>query len=298
MANINLIKKEDIAVSARIIDFVTSFPRNWEALQEVLGISRPIKKVPGTTLKMKYATGSLNDKDGEGNPIGEGDFIPRSKYTVAEKPYTELTIEKYSKEVSLEAIVQHGYDAACGLTDEEFMVDLQNRITDRFYTYLKTGTLTGKGATFQMAVAKAIGSVKNKFKTIHRTATGVAVFVNLMDVYEYIGSAEITTQTAFGLTYLKNFLGADIMFLCGDNEVAPGQIIATPLNNIIAYYADPSDPEIERSGLAYYTDGETNMIGIAIKGDFDHATSVTYAVMGFVVYAEYIDAVAVFEVGE
>lgn len=43
-ANEGLIKTEDIDVTAREIDFVTSFERNWEALREVLGISRAIRK--------------------------------------------------------------------------------------------------------------------------------------------------------------------------------------------------------------------------------------------------------------
>lgn len=211
-ANAGLIATGDIDVTAREIDFVTSFERNWEALREILGISRAIKKNPGTVLKSKYAEGTL-----ESGTVAEGDVIPRTHYDVKEKPYAEITLEKYAKEVSIEAIMNHGYEAACGMTDEEFKTDLQDDITTKFYNYLKTGTLTNTTKTFQMAVAKAIGSVKNKFKSMHKTATGVAVFANMMDFYDYLGDSNITLQTAFGLTYIKGFLGADIMFLCSDN---------------------------------------------------------------------------------
>ena len=221
-ANAGLIKTEDIDVTAREIDFVTSFERNWEALREVLGISRAIRKTPGTVLKSKYAEGTL-----ESGTVAEGDVIPRTHYTVKEKPYAEITLGKYAKEVSIEAIMNHGYEAACGMTDEEFKTDLQDDITTKFYNYLKTGTLTNTTKTFQMAVAKAIGSVKNKFKSMHKTATGVAVFVNMMDLYDYLGNSKITLQTAFGLTYIKGFLGADIMFLCADNEIPAGKVLAT-----------------------------------------------------------------------
>jgi hypothetical protein len=286
-ANAGLIKTEDIDVTAREIDFVTSFERSWEALREVLGISRAIKKLPGTVLKSKYAEGTL-----ESGTVAEGDMIPRTHYTVKEKPYAEITLGKYAKEVSIEAIMNHGYEAACGMTDEEFKTDLQDDITTKFYNYLKTGTLTNTTKTFQMAVAKAIGSVKNKFKSMHKTATGVAVFVNMMDLYDYLGNSKITLQTAFGLTYINKFLGADIMILCSDNEIPAGKVLATAVNNIVAYYVDPSDADFKKAGLSYTVSGETNLIGFKVKGDHDCATSVTYALLGFVLFAEYIDAVA------
>ena len=43
-AKTNLIKTADIQVTAREIDFVTRFERNWEHLREILGIMRPIGK--------------------------------------------------------------------------------------------------------------------------------------------------------------------------------------------------------------------------------------------------------------
>ena len=49
----------DIQVTAREIDFVTRFERNWQHLRDILGIMRPIKKTPGAVLKSKYAEGTL-----------------------------------------------------------------------------------------------------------------------------------------------------------------------------------------------------------------------------------------------
>lgn len=42
-AKSNLIMTNDIQVTAREIDFVTRFERNWEHLRDILGIMRPIK---------------------------------------------------------------------------------------------------------------------------------------------------------------------------------------------------------------------------------------------------------------
>ena len=35
-------------VTIREVDFVSRFSRNWQALQDILGIMRPIVKAPGT----------------------------------------------------------------------------------------------------------------------------------------------------------------------------------------------------------------------------------------------------------
>ena len=37
-------------VTAREVDFVTRFNDNWEALRNIMGIMRPIRKAPGTQL--------------------------------------------------------------------------------------------------------------------------------------------------------------------------------------------------------------------------------------------------------
>ena len=177
MAKENLIVTNDITVNPREVDFVSRFEQSWEHLREILGIMRPVKKQPGTMLKSKYAAGTL-----ENGNIGEGEEIPYSKFTVQEKEYEEITIEKFAKAVSIEAIKDHGYDNAVQMTDDEFLFQLQTNVTDRFYSYLNTGTLTDNAATFQMALALAKGSVLNKFKTMHRVATGVVGFVNPSDV--------------------------------------------------------------------------------------------------------------------
>ena len=285
-AHENLIKSADIQVTSRKIDFVTQFARNWQALQDIMGITRPIEKPNGTELSSKYAEGELQSGD-----VGEGEFIPRSHFTVKEKPYVKIKVKKYSKEVSIEAVAEHGEDAAINMTDEEFLVKLQNIVSGRFYDYLKSGTMTFEEKTFQMAFAMALGKVKDKFESMDRNVTKTAVFVNTLDLYAYLGSSDITMQTAFGFNYIKDFLGADLVFI--SSKISRGQIIATPVNNIVSYYVNPQNGGFAKLGLHYITDGVTNLIGFAIKGDYDRATGVAYALMGFELFAEYIDAIAV-----
>lgn len=292
-AKTNLIMTNDIQVTAREIDFVTRFERNWQHLRDILGIMRPIKKQPGAVLKSKYAEGTLQ----RGN-VGEGEEIPYSKFTVKEKNYAEMTIEKYAKAVSIEAIKDHGYENAVQMTDDEFLFQLQTDVTSRFYDYLKTGTLTSTETTFQMALAMAKGRVENKFKQMHRNVTGVVGFVNILDVYEYLGAAEITIQNQFGFQYMKDFMGFNTIFLLSDSEIPRGQVIATPVENIVLYYVDPNESDFARAGLVYTVSGETNLIGFHTQGNYHTAVSEAFAVMGLTLFAEYIDAIAVITIDE
>lgn len=290
----NLIMTADVQVTARELDFVSRFEQNWEHLREILGIMRPIKKVPGAVLKSKYAEGTL-----ESGLVGEGEDIPYSKFTVKEKPYAEMTIEKYAKAVSIEAIKDHGYENAVAMTDDQFLFELQTNVTSRFYDYLNTGKLTDTQSTFQMALAMAKGLVVNKFKKMHKNVTGVVGFVNVLDVYEYLGAANITVQNQFGFQYIKDFMGFNTIFLLSDEEVERGRIIATPVENIVMYYVDPSESDFAKAGLVYQTGaGETNLIGFHTQGNYNTAVSEAFAIMGLTLFAEFIDAIAVVTVGE
>lgn len=286
----NMTGKAQIQVRAREIDFVTSFGKNMKALLDILGITRMIKKENNSVLKTKKAVGTLQSGD-----VDEGEEIPMSQYTVEEEEFDTIKIEKYRKGVSLESIAERGYEAAVEMTDEEFRSDLQNKVLDRFYTQLKMGALVGHETTWQMAFAMAIGRVKNKFEDMKRTATGVAVWVNTLDVYKYIGAADITLQTAFGMQYIKNFLGADIVFV--SSQIPENTVIATPLNNLIAYYVDPADSEFVKAGLSYTTDSATGFIGFHAQGNYEHAISDMFAIMGLRLFCEYLDAIAYIAVG-
>lgn len=287
----NLTMQADINVTAREIDFVTRFAENWEHLRDILGIMRPIRKEPGSVLKSKTASVVL------ASTVGEGEEIPYSKATVTETPYAEMTVEKYAKAVSIEAIKNYGYDVAVGMTDDAFLYELQENVTSRFYTYLNSGELTSTETTWQRALAMAKGNVINKFKTMHKTVTNVVGFVNVLDLYDYLGDANITVQSEFGFQYIKNFMGYETVFLLSDSEIARGKVIATPVENIALYYVDPSTSDFARAGLQYTTDGETNLIGFHVQGNYNTAVSESFALMGMTLFAEYKDGIAVVTLG-
>lgn len=274
-------------VHAREVDFVTRFGDNWDALRNIMGIMRPIRKAPGTSLVSYTADVTLQD----GN-IEPGHVIPYSKATITQAAKGDLTIEKYAKAVPIEDVQKYGAAVAVEKSDDAFLTRLQNVVLGKFYNFLKTGTLTGTAADWQAALAKAQGEVLNKFATMQKDVTGVVGFANILDAYDYLGAADITVQTRFGLTYVQDFLGYSTLFLLPATQIAKGTVIATPVENIDLYYIDPGDSEFARLGLNYTTQGETNLIGFHAQGNYGTAVGESYAIMGMALWAEYLDGIA------
>ena len=274
-------------VTAREVDFVERFNDNWDALRNILGIMRPIRKAPGTSL-ISY-TESVALEDGS---VGAGEVIPYSKATISQATKDDITIEKYAKAVPIEDVNRYGAAIAVEKSDDAFLTSLQNKVLTKFYTFLNTGSLTGSATSWQMALAKAQGEVLNKFATMQKDVTAVVGFANILDAYDYLGAADITVQTQFGLTYIKDFLGYSTLFLLPATQIARGTVIATPVENIDLYYIDPSDSDFAKLGLSYTTQGETNLIGFHAQGNYNTAVGESYAIMGMALWAEYLDGIA------
>ena len=280
-------------VTAREVDFVTRFGDNWDALRNIIGISRPIRKAPGTSLVAYTASVAL-----ESGSVAAGKVIPYSKATIVEAAKSDVTIEKYAKAVPIEDVNTYGAEIAIEKSDDAFLTQLQNVVLSKFYTFLNTGSTTGSASDWQSALAKAQGLVLNKFATIQKDVTQVVGFANILDAYDYLGAADITVQTQFGLTYIRDFLGYSTLFLLPAGKIARGDVIATAVENIDLYYIDPSDSEFARLGLNYTTQGETNLIGFHAQGNYSTAVGESYALMGMTLWAEYLDGIAIVSFGE
>lgn len=279
-------------ITAREIDFVTRFNKNWDALRKILGIMRPIRKTPGTQLVTYNASIVL-----ESGNVGPGNVIPYSKTTVSKAGMADLDLEKYAKAVPIEDVNRYGAQIAIEKTDDAFLNELQMTVLTRFFNFLKTGTLVDAYTTFQMALSMARGKVLDKFAKMRRTVTNVVGFCNVLDAYAYIGAADITVQTAFGMTYIENFLGYSTLFLLSDPDIPRGMVIALPVENIDLYYVDPGDSEFARLGLNYTVQGETNLIGFHANGNYSTAVGESFALMGMALWAEYLDGIAIVYLG-
>ena len=247
----------------------------------------------GTISDGEY-TASVTLEDGDVDP---GNVIPYSKATVTQVGYDDLTLKKYAKAVPVEDVDKYGTEVAVEKTDEAFLNELQTVVMDNFYNKLTSDAyaLTGAYPTFQKAIAMAIGKVRDKFKKMHKNVSDIVVFVNTLDAYEYLGGAELTIQTLFGLEYVQDFLGAKTMIL--SSEIEQGKVIAVPADNLVLYYADPST-EFTRLGLVYTTDGETNLIGFHAQGNYGTAVGESFALMGMTLWFEYADGVAIVDIDD
>lgn len=279
-------------VAAREIDFVSVFNNNWDALRNILGIMRPIRKAPGTQLVSYTASVAL-----ESGNVDPGEVIPYSKSTIVAAAKADVDIKKYAKAVPIEDVSKYGAAVAIEKSDEAFRNQLQSEVLSGFYTFAKTGALTNTQTTWQMALAMAKGLVVDKFNKLRKTVTDVIGFANVLDAYNYIGAAGITVQTQFGVTYVKDFMGYSTLFLLSAPDIPQNTVVAIPAENIDLYYVDPGDSEFARLGLNYTTDGETNLIGFHVEGNYNTAVGESYAIMGMKLWAEYLDGIAVVTIG-
>ena len=78
------------------------------------------------------------------------------------------------------------------------------------------------------------------------------------------------------------------------SEIPEGKVIATPADNIVLYYIDPSDSDFADIGLVYTTSNSpVNLIGVHKEGVYDRVSGDTHAIMGMKLFAEYLDGIAV-----
>ena len=228
-AETNLIKAAQMT-KAREIDFVNRFTHDsLNKLIEVLGVTRKIPMMEGTTMYVYSTTGTLQTA-----AVAEGDVIPLSQYATTKTAVGSITLNKYRKAVSAEAIKKSGYDAAVNETDRALLRDVQKTIRTSFFTLLN-GTITGStsatGVGLQAALADAWGKLQVKFED---DAAEAVYFVNPTDVSKYLGTANISVQTAFGMNYVEDFLGLGTVILT--SNITAGTFVATAKENIVMYY--------------------------------------------------------------
>lgn len=279
-AETNLIKKNDLA-RVREIEFVELFGYSIRKLMEALGVTRKVAKQAGTVLKSYKATGKL-----ESGAVAEGDTIPLSHYKTEPVTYKEITLRKWRKATSAEAITDRGYDQAVEMTTDEMLKDVQKGIRKNFFDFLATGTGAVSGKTFQTVLAQAWGNLQVLFED---DDVGAVYFMNPLDVADYLSAANITTQTAFGLTYVQNFLGLGTLIM--NSSVPKGKIYATVQNNIVLYYIPVNGADLQE--VFTFTTDTTGYIGIHEEPDYTNMTASDTIINGIELFAERIDGVVV-----
>lgn len=282
MAAENLIMTTDMTeAKIREIDFVNRFNYSVAKLIEALGITRKIPKEAGTVLKTYKAEGTLQD-----GIVAEGETIPLSKYKIVAVDYKEITLKKWRKATTAENITTYGYNQAVTMTTEEMLRDVQRGIRANFFSFLATGTGKTKGKSLKKVLAKNMGTLLKLFDTDDVAAVH---FVNPVTVYDYLGDQEVTIQTAFGMNYVKDFLGYGTLFM--NASVPEGAVYSTVSENVVLYYIATNGADL---GEAFnFTSDDTGYIGIHETPDYDNLTCKDTVVSGMELFAEKLDGVIV-----
>lgn len=277
-AETNLITTDEMK-KVREIDFTRRFAHTSLAkLIEVLGVTRKIPMQEGTTMYVYDTTGTL-----QSGVVAEGEIIPLSQYERTKTAVGEISLNKWRKGVSAEAIKKSGYNEAVTETDNKLLRDVQRTIRTAFFNLINgtiTGATTTTGTGLQDVLAKNWGQLQVLFED---DAAEMVSFVNPLDVADYLASATISVQTAFGLNYVEDFLGMGTVIM--SSQVTSGTVISTAKENLVLYYLTMNGDVAQAFSL---TSDELGYIGIKSGYQNEERAQIESLVMsGIQLFVEY-----------
>ena len=278
-AETNVIKQAQMT-KVREVDFVERFTGSiLNKLIEALGVTRKVPMMEGTSLYVYKTTGTL--QSGE---VPEGEIIPLSQYERTKTQIGEITIKKWRKAVTAEAIKKSGYNEAVNETDKKMLSDIQTGIRTDFFGFLNglDGTVVG-ASTLQAVLAKTWGQLQVLFEN---DAVEVVHFMNPLTIADYLATATISMQTAFGMNYVEDFLGMGTVIL--NSQIPVGHVISTAKENIIMYYLTMNGEVANAFNL---TADETGYIGVHSSQTDNRAQLEILAMSGIQFLVEYADGV-------
>lgn len=274
------VKEADLA-KVRDVDFTERFSKGIDTLMAMLGVTRKQEKRAGEVLKVYKATGTL-----ESGVVAEGEVIPLSKYQTTYEAIGEAVLNKWRKVTTAEAISSKGYGQAVNDTNDKMLKDIQKGVRTSFVNFLATGTGEAAGVGLQATLAQAWGKLQVLFED---TSVQSVYFMNPLDVADYLGGAQISTQTAFGMSYIENFLGLGTVILASD--VPKGKLYATAAENIVLYYIPVTSADMAQA--FDLTSDATGLIGIHTGPTYDNLSAETVAASGVGLFAENLDGIVV-----
>lgn len=287
----NTIKAADIAAAQDKL-FVANFDHEVDRLIEVLGLFGVETATAGQAFYQYKVTGKLNDAE-----VEEGDETPLSHYKVEKVSFGEFEIHPYRKLVTAQAILKSGYENACLKTDNQMVKDIRADRLKQFFEFLKgeqikdidgkTSIKTATGKTLQATLAYMQSTLGDTLEDNNDEVSDneLVWFVNRTDIADYLADKDVTTETLYGMTYIKNFLGI-VSNLFVTNKVEAKTIYVTPASNIRIYA--PDFAELDTAGLSYETSAN-NLIGIHHQPAYNRTSCETYALTGMTIIPEIVD---------
>ena len=256
------------------IDHTNRLREGIKKLQEVLGIT-DMKPMPaGTSIKLYGVTVTKGGKQ-----PAEGDIVPLSKVERKLIDTIELELDPKRRLTTGQAIQSTGKERAINEADEALIAEVRKDIKDAYYTTLAAGTGTAPaGDNFQKACANVWGALNVFYEDMDVTPV---FFVNPLDVATYLGDAAISTQTAFGMSYIENFLGMGNAII--SSKVEQGTVIGTAVQNLNGAFVPVGGDVATAFGLTYDASG---LVGLNHSLAADRFSINSLLVSGVVFYAE------------
>lgn len=276
----NVITTEQMK-KAREVDIVQRFTHaSLAKLIEALGVTRKIPLQDGTTMYYYKTVGTIQD----GN-VAEGAVIPLSQYERTKTPIGEIVLKKWRKATTAEAIQKSGYNEAVRETDKKMLSDVQNGIRADFFDGL-TGTngTVVSATTLQAVLAKTWGNLQVLFEN---DSAEIVHFMHPLTVADYLATATVTVQNAFGFNYIQDFLGMGTVIL--NSRIPLNQVWSTAKENIVMYYIPITSETLRSFNMSA---DELGYIGINSGYPTNERMQIeTLIACGIQFFPEYIDGV-------
>lgn len=263
------------------IDFAEQFGQKLKTLTELLGVQRTIPMAAGSSIKTYTSSVTL-----DGTVVAKGDIIPLSTVVLEEGTPIELVWDKKRKAVALEDIQKYGFDTALTRTDSKLLNEIQKGVRTKLLAQLASGTTTTAAENLQQAMAKNWAAVTAKFD---EDDVQVVSFINPYDAGEYLANANVTVQTAFGMTYLEGFMNNKVVFMSA--QIPSGKVYSTATDNLVAAFATMAGGELAKA-FDFITDS-TGIIGVTHDINKQRLQAETITAYGLVLFAERLDGVVV-----
>lgn len=268
---------------AQSIDFVEQFSDNVSTLLKAMGNVRMHPMASGSLIQTYKKEVTPADK----RTVDEGEVIPLTKVKRIKGDQYELKLtDKLRKTTTFEAIQKDGFDQAVAYTDTQLLgVAQKNAKKDLFKALTTSGTTSAEGSGLQLAISKGLGKLATLFEDTDNVGKTIA-YINPNDLYGYLGNAQITTQTAFGLKYLQNYLNVDVVFMSA--SIPEGKVVMTVDNNMNFYYVDMRGEAGRTFGMKV---DQTGLIGVTHKQTQESLSYDTIAAGGWLLIPERTDGI-------
>ena len=276
----NIVLTTDVA-PAISIDHNERLVEGIQTLQKVLGITEMVAMPAGTQIKL-YKVTQVNTP----NQVGEGEDIPLTEIKRELAGTIELTLKKYRKATTAEAIQKSGRDVAINMTDEKLLRGVQKDIKSAFFAALQPvsgQTAADAGADTQAALANIWAKAQTKFED---EDVEMVYFIHPNDVAAYLATGAISVQNQFGFKYVEDFLGLGSAFITPSvTENAP---FGVPKENLNGAYAPIGGDVAAEFGL---TGDQTGLVGMTHSANKTNASIETLIMSNVVFYVEDVSAI-------